>query len=48
VQESGVNAVIATDTLGVPTVALPTSGKDLVPTGGYEQRQLQFGIKFTF
>ena len=48
VQWSGVNAVIATDTLGVPTVALPTSGRDLVPTGGYEQRQLQMGIKFTF
>ena len=33
---------------GVPANPLPTSGKDLVPTGGYEQRQFQLGFKFTF
>jgi len=47
-QVSSVNASIATDLFGVPTGALPTSGKDLTPTGGYEQRQFQLGFKFTF
>ncbi|MEY4094398.1 MAG: hypothetical protein RLZZ53_1597 [Acidobacteriota bacterium] len=47
-QVSSVNATIATNAQGVPTVALPTSGKDLTPTGGYEQRQFQLGFKFTF
>jgi hypothetical protein len=27
---------------------LPTSGDQLTPTGGYEQRQFQLGFKFTF
>jgi hypothetical protein len=48
VQTSGVNATIATDTLGNPLAPLPTSADQLVPTGGYEQRQLQIGFKFTF
>jgi hypothetical protein len=48
VQVSGVTATVTTNAQGVPTVALPTSGKDLVPTGGYEQRQFQLGFKFTF
>ena len=48
VQTSSVNATIATDTLGIPTASLPTSGSQLQPTGGYEQRQLQLGFKFTF
>jgi hypothetical protein len=32
----------------VPTGTLPTSGDQLTPTGGYEQRQLQIGFKFIF
>ncbi len=48
VQTSGVNANVATNALGVPTGTLPTSVDQLVPTGGYEQRQLQIGFKFTF
>ena len=47
-QVSSVNATVTTNAQGVPTVALPTSGKDLTPTGGYEQRQFQLGFKFTF
>jgi len=48
IQPSSVNATIATDTAGVPLAALPTSGSQLTPTGGYEQRQFQLGFKFTF
>ena len=48
VQVSGVNATVATNALGVPTGALPTSGDQLTPTGGYEQRQFQLGFKFIF
>ncbi len=48
VQTAGVNATIATDTLGNALAALPTSGDQLTPTGGYEQRQFQLGFKFTF
>ncbi len=43
-----VNAVVTTNAQGVPTVALPTSGDQLTPTGGYEQRQIQLGFKITF
>jgi hypothetical protein len=32
----------------VPVNPLPTSGRQLNPTGGYEQRQLQLGVRFTF
>jgi hypothetical protein len=48
VQTSSVNATVTTDAAGVPTAALPTSGEQLTPTGGYEQRQLQIGFKFIF
>jgi outer membrane receptor protein involved in Fe transport len=48
IQPSAVNATIATDLQGVPTAALPTSGSQLPPTAGYEQRQFQLGFKFTF
>ncbi len=47
-QVSSVNATVATDLFGVPTGVLPASGKELTPTGGYEQRQFQLGFKFTF
>ncbi len=48
VQTSSVNATVTTNALGVPAAALPTSGDQLQPTGGYEQRQFQLGFKFTF
>jgi hypothetical protein len=48
VQVSGVNSTITTDTQGVPASPLPTSGDELTPTGGYEQRQFQLGFKFIF
>ena len=48
IQPSAVNATIVTNAQGVPTAALPTSGSQLTPTGGYEQRQFQLGFKFTF
>ncbi len=47
-QVSSVNATVPTDVFGVPTGTLPTSGDQLTPTGGYEQRQFQLGFKFTF
>ena len=47
-QISGVNANVPTDLQGVPTGTLPTSGDQLQPTGGYEQRQFQLGFKFSF
>lgn len=47
-QVSSVNATVPTDLFGVPTGTLPTSGDQLTPTGGYEQRQFQLGFKFTF
>jgi hypothetical protein len=48
VQVSGVNSTIATNAQGVPLGSLPTSGDDLTPTGGYEQRQFQLGFRFIF
>ena len=48
IQPSAVSATITTDLLGVPAAALPTSGDQLTPTSGYEQRQFQLGFKFTF
>jgi hypothetical protein len=48
IQPSSVNATIVTNAQGVPLAALPTSGSQLTPTGGYEQRQFQLGFKFTF
>jgi hypothetical protein len=47
-QISSVNANVPTDAQGLPTGTLPTSGDQLQPTGGYEQRQFQLGFKFTF
>ncbi|HYB97134.1 MAG TPA: TonB-dependent receptor [Vicinamibacterales bacterium] len=47
-QVSSVNATVPTNAQGVPTGTLPTSGSQLTPTGGYEQRQFQLGFKFTF
>jgi hypothetical protein len=47
-QVSSVNANVPTNAQGVPTGVLPTSGGQLPPTGGYEQRQFQLGFKFTF
>jgi hypothetical protein len=52
-QWSGSNTTIATDALGNPLLPLPPVGtieNDAVfdPTGGYEQRQLQLGFRFTF
>ena len=47
------NAAIAvTSATGVPTGVdagvLPTSGDQLIPNQGYEQRQLQVGFRFVF
>ncbi|HUU34494.1 MAG TPA: TonB-dependent receptor, partial [Vicinamibacterales bacterium] len=40
---------IAVDRLtGLPTGTVPSSGDQLTPTGGYEQRQLQIGFRFVF
>ena len=47
-QVSSVNATVPTNAQGVPTGTLPTSGDQLMPTGGYEQRQFQIGFKFIF
>ena len=47
-QVSSVNATVVTNAQGVPTAPLPTSGSQLTPTGGYEQRQFQLGFKFIF
>ncbi len=50
VQWSGVqNPAIAVNTAtGQPTGTVPTSGKDLIANAGYEQRQLQIGVRFQF
>ena len=50
VQWSGVsNASVAVVAgTGVPVNPLPTSGDQLTPSGGYEQRQFQLGFKFIF
>ncbi len=54
VQWSGVqNAAIAVNAAtGLPTGVgagvLPTSGDQLIPNAGYEQRQLQLGFRFSF
>lgn len=48
VQVAGVNETIPTDAFGIPLAPLPTSTDQLVPDNGYEQRQLQIGLKFTF
>jgi outer membrane receptor protein involved in Fe transport len=50
VQWSGVsNAAIAVNAAtGVPINPLPTSGDQLLPNGGYEQRQFQLGFRVSF
>ncbi len=48
VQWAAVNSVVATDTAGNPAATLPTSGDQLPPTAGYEQRQFQLGFKVVF
>ena len=42
---SGVNRTITTDAFGVPNVAIPST---FPGTAGYDQRQMQLGLKFTF
>jgi hypothetical protein len=43
------NAALAvTAATGVPTGTVPTSGDQLLPSVGYEQRQLQIGFRFVF
>jgi hypothetical protein len=44
---TGQSLAVVTAT-GVPTVPVPTSGDQLTPTGGYEQRQFQLGFRFVF
>ena len=41
-------AIAVNAATGLPTGNVPTSGDQLIPTGGYEQRQLQFGLRFVF
>jgi TonB dependent receptor len=41
-------AIAVNTATGLPTGTVPTSGDQLIPTGGYEQRQLQFGLRFQF
>ena len=33
---------------GLPIGEVPTSGDQLTPSAGYEQRQLQIGLRFQF
>jgi Carboxypeptidase regulatory-like domain/TonB dependent receptor-like, beta-barrel len=47
-QLSNVTTTIATDTLGNPTVAIPTDAYQLVNPSGYEQRKFQLGFKVRF
>ena len=42
------NSLAVVTATGVPTVPVPTSGDQLTPTGGYEQRQFQLGFRFIF
>jgi hypothetical protein len=49
VQWSGVTANVPVNpATGLPTGTLPTSGDQLAPSGGYEQRQFQLGFKVSF
>jgi hypothetical protein len=50
VQWSGVsnNSLAVTAATGIATVAIPESGDELRPSGGYEQRQFQLGFRFVF
>lgn len=48
-QVSGVQTTYAVNpTTGAPTVTLPTSSSQLVPSNGYEQRKFQLGFKLYF
>ena len=42
---SGVNRVVTTDAAGVPAAALPARFR---ATAGYDQRQMQLGVKLSF
>jgi hypothetical protein len=42
---SGVNRVVTTDAFGVPAVSIPAT---FPGTAGYDQRQMQLGVKFSF
>lgn len=42
---AGVNRVVATDAFGTPTSPIPST---FPGTGGYDQRQMQLGVKFMF
>jgi hypothetical protein len=43
------NAALAvTAATGLPTGTVPTNGDQLLPSAGYEQRQLQVGLRFVF
>ncbi|HXG87557.1 MAG TPA: TonB-dependent receptor [Vicinamibacterales bacterium] len=49
VQWSGVTATIPVIAAsGLPVGPLPTRGNQLIPTGGFEQRQFQLGFRFSF
>ncbi len=48
VQWAGVNSVVATDAAGAPLAPIPTSGDGFPATSGYEQRQLQLGVRISF
>jgi hypothetical protein len=48
VQWMNVNNAVTTDAQGNPVSPLPTSGDQLPPTAGYEQRQFQLGFRFVF
>ena len=47
---SGVNRVVTTSALGVPAAAVIIDAADYPDTGksGYDQRQMQLGVKFIF
>ena len=47
---SAVNRVITTSAAGVPSAPLVTDGADFPDAGklGYDQRQMQLGLKFIF
>jgi hypothetical protein len=42
---SGVNRVVTTDALGNPSSPIPST---FPGTSGYDQRQMQLGVKFSF
>ncbi|MBP8273876.1 MAG: hypothetical protein KAY59_05560, partial [Acidobacteria bacterium] len=45
---AGVNRVVTTDALGVPTTAVPTPAVGFAGTSAYDQRIMQLGVKFVF